>query len=47
MVDYFETVEVYDIKVTNNKNLKIHMYQRSRSFFDLCPRSIRMELDLR
>ena len=27
--------------------MKIHVYQRSKSFFDLCPRSLRMILDLR
>ena len=46
MVDYLETIvimEVYDIKVAIYSNLneymEIYMYQRSRSFFDLFPRS--------
>ena len=42
MVDYrySETIEVYDIKVGIHNKLnecrEIYMYQRSRSFFDLC-----------
>ena len=51
MVDYSETVEVYDIKVgicsKLTEYMEIYMYQRSRSFFDLCLRSLRMKLDLR
>ena len=52
MLDYSETIEVYDIKVglysKLNEYIEIHvyMYQRSRSFFDLCPRSFSMKLDL-
>ena len=45
MVDYSETIEVYDIKVDINSK-QIYMYQRSRSFFDLRPSSLRMKLDL-
>ena len=51
MVDYSETIEVYDIKVViyskQNGYMKIYMYQEVRSFFDVCPRSLRMILDLR
>ena len=40
-----ETIEVYDIKVDIysqlNGYMEIYMYQRSRSFFDLCLRSLR------
>ena len=39
MVDYSETIEVYDIKVgmhsKHNVYKEIYMYQISRSFFDL------------
>ena len=38
MVDYSETILEY---------MEIYMYQRSRSFFDLCLRSFRMKLDHR
>ena len=44
MVDYSETIEVYGIKVgtciysKQNKYMETCMYQRSRSFFDHCPR---------
>ena len=27
--------------------MELYMYQRSKSFFDLCPRSLRMKQDLR
>ena len=50
MVDFSETIEVYDIfKLVYivNENMETYMYQRSRSFFDACPRSLRMKLDLR
>ena len=51
MVDYYATFEVFDIKVEKctklNVYVEIYMYYRSRSFFDLCPRSLRMKLDLR
>ena len=44
MVDYSETIEVNDIKVgihsKRNKYRDIYMYQRTRSFFDLSPRSV-------
>ena len=41
MVDYSETIEVYDIKVGIHNKLNEYrkIYQRSRSFFDLCRRS--------
>ena len=45
MVDYSETIEVYGIKVgiysKQNKYMETCMYQRSMSFFDHCPRSLR------
>ena len=45
MVDYSETIEVYGIEVGKysklNEYIEIYMYQRSTSFFDLCPRSFR------
>ena len=49
MVDYLETIEFCDIKVRNivNEYMEIYMYQWSRSFFDLCLRSLRMKLDVR
>ena len=51
MEDYSETIEVYDIKVVIygelNNHMEIYMYQRSLSFFDLWPRSLRMKRDLR
>ena len=51
MLDYSEKIEVYYIKVGMysklNEYIEIYMYQRSRSFFDICPRSLRMKLDLR
>ena len=44
MMDYTETI-VYDIKAGIHSKLnecsEIYMYQRSRSFFDLCPRSLK------
>ena len=40
MVDYSETVEVYNIKVGIYSKLTENM-------FDLCLRSLRMKLDLR
>ena len=50
MVGCAETIEVYDIEVgihcELNKYMEIYMYQRTRSFFDLCLRSLRMKLDL-
>ena len=51
MVDYSETIEVYDIKVgiygKLNEFMEIFMQQKSRLFFYLCLRSLRMKLDLR
>ena len=51
MVNYSETIEVYVIKVSIysklNQYMEIYMYQRSRSFFDLSPRLLKMKLDLR
>ena len=51
MVDYSETTEVYDTKFGIYRKLteymEIYMYQGSRSFFDLCLRSLTMKLDLR
>ena len=51
MVDYSETIEVLDIKFGIHSKLteymEIYMYQMSRSYFDLCPRSLRRKLDLR
>ena len=47
MVDYSETVDVYGTKVgiystlTEYMEIYMYMYQRSRSFFGLCPRSLR------
>ena len=46
MVDYSETIEVYGIKVgiyskQKYMYMETFMYQRSRSFFDHCPRSLR------
>ena len=48
MGDYSETIEVYDIKVGIYSELSTwrYMYQRSRSFFDLCLRSLRKKLIL-
>ena len=44
MVNYSKTIEVYGGKVgihyKFNEYREIYMYQRSRSFFDLCPRSL-------
>ena len=51
MVDYSETIEIdeKEVGVFNflNKYMDINMYQGSRSFFGLCPRSLKMKLDLR
>ena len=50
VVDYSESIVVYDIIVgiysKLNEHTEIYMYQRSRSFFDICPRSLRMKLNL-
>ena len=44
-MDYSETIEVYDIKAgiysRLNEYMEIYIYQRSRSFFDVCTRSLR------
>ena len=47
MEDYTETNDIYDIKVSIyvlrsklNESMEIYMYQKSMSFFDLCPRSL-------
>ena len=44
MVDNSETIEVYNIKVDIHSKLneyrEIYMYQRSRSFSDLCQGSL-------
>ena len=44
MADYSETIEVYAIKVGIHSKLneyrEIYIYQRSRSFFKLCPWSL-------
>ena len=41
MMDHLETIEVYGIKIgiysKPNEYMEIYMYQRSRSFFNLCP----------
>ena len=51
MMDYSETIEVNDRTVgkngTLNESMEMYMYQRSRSFFDPCPRSLRMKVNLR
>ena len=45
MVVYLETIEIYGIKVDiyskQNEYIETCTYQRSRSFFDHCPRSLR------
>ena len=45
MVDYSDTIEVYGIKVgrysKQNEYVETYIYQRSRSFFDHCQRSLR------
>ena len=47
MEDYTETNDIYDIKVSIyvlysklNEYMEIYMFQKSMSFFDLCPRSL-------
>ena len=48
MVDFSDCVEVYGVKVSIysklNQYMETYMYQRSRSFFDLCPRSLKISL---
>ena len=46
-VDFSETVLVYDVKVgrcRTNENMNLYEYQRSRSFIDLGPRSLRFNI---
>ena len=44
-MDFSETIEIYGIKVgiysTLTEYMEVYVYQRSMSFFDLCPRSLR------
>ena len=44
-MDYSEIIEVYGMQVgiynKLNEYMELYMYQRSRSFFDHCPRSLR------
>ena len=46
-MDFSETIVVYDIKVgrcsEQNEYTKLYEYQRSRSFIDLLPRSLRFK----
>ena len=48
MLDFIETIEVYELKVGTSSWLSEYMntyvYQRSRTLFDLCPRSPRFLL---
>ena len=48
VLDFRETIEVYEQKGGKNswwsEYMKTYEYQRSRSFFDLCPRSLRFIL---
>ena len=48
IMDFSETVVVYDIKVGKfsqlNEYMKLYEYQRSRSFIDLRPRSLRFNI---
>ena len=45
MVHCSQSIEVYGINVDIysklNEYMEIYIYQRSRSFFDLCPRLLR------
>ena len=47
-MDISETIIVYDVKVGRcsklNKYMYLHEYQRSRSFIDLCPMSLRFNI---
>ena len=51
IVDFSKPIAVCDVKVGMycelNEYMEICMYQMSRSFFDLCTRSLRMKLGLR
>ena len=46
--DFPEFFLVYDIKIGRcsqlNKNMNLYEYQRSRSFIDICPRSLRFNI---
>ena len=48
IMDFSETIVVYDIKVGGysklNEYVNLHEYQRSRSFIDLGPRSLRFNI---
>ena len=48
IMDFSETVVVYDIKVGRfsqiNEYMNLYEYQRSRSFIDLHPRSLRFNI---
>ena len=48
IMDFSETIVVYDIKVGRfsqlNKYMNLYEYKRSRSFIDLCPRSLRFNI---
>ena len=49
MLVFIETIEVFELKVgtniwlSGNMNTYMYEYQRSRSLFDLCPRSLRFK----
>ena len=48
IMDFSETIVVHDIKVGRffqlNESMSFYEYQRSRSFIDLCPRSLRFNI---
>ena len=48
IMDFSETIVVYDIKVGRfiqlNEYMNLYEYQRSGSFIDLCPRSLRFNI---
>ena len=48
IMDFSETIAVYDIKVGRfiqlNEYMNLYEYQRSRSFIDLRPRSLRFNI---
>ena len=50
-MDFSETIVVCDVKVGRcsqlNEYMNLYEYQRSRSFIDLCPRSLRFNIFLR
>ena len=47
-MDFAETIEVYDVKIGRcsklNDYMNLYEYQRSRSFIDLSPRSLRFNI---